>query len=664
MYETMSRIVACDEALRTGLSSGRFAFSYYSPRGQEAVAAGFAAAIEEPDMLVTTYRGLHDQIAKGVPLHPLLAEMLGRSTGTNGGKGGPMHVVSPEVGLMLTTGVVGSGLPIAVGLAWASQLTGDARVTVACFGDGATNIGAFHEALNLASVWRLPIVFLCQNNRYGEHTPIERHQRIAHVADRAAAYAIPGVTVDGNDPVAVWKMVDEAVSRAQAGDGPTLIEAVTYRLYGHVFGDQMGYVERSELEAAWASDPTRRFRDRLTDTGVLDPAGADAIDETRAQEVSEALERALSDPEPAADAVLSDVTAEVDGSPTALAVSAPTASSDGDAPGGAAPATTSVRTAINQSLEDLLSSDRRVVLLGEDIGDPSGGVFGVTKGLSTRHPDRVRDTPIAEQAILGAGIGAALAGLRPVAEIMFMDFLAVCMDQLCNHAAKIRYMSGGRSRVPLVVRTAVGGGLSIGAQHSQMLEAWLTHIPGLKVVVPSTPTDAWGLLHSCVEDDDPCIFIEQVANYAFRAPLERAVVPLGSAAVRRRGSDVTVLTYGRQVHEALRVAEEISAEGLDVEVVDLRCLAPLDLEVVLGSVSKTRRAVIYHEAVVTCGLGAEIAAVVSHECFSELTAPVERVGALATPLPYPRGLEALALPDSTRLAQALRRAAGSGPDPA
>jgi TPP-dependent pyruvate/acetoin dehydrogenase alpha subunit len=310
MYATMSRIVACDEALRSGLSSGQLAFSYYSPRGQEAVAAGWAAAIGPRDMLVTTYRGMHDQIAKGVPLHPLLAEMLGRATGTNRGKGGPMHITWPDVGLMLTTGVVGSGLPIAAGLAWASQLAGDERVTVVCFGDGATNIGAFHEAMNLASVWRLPVIFLCQNNRYGEHTPISRHQRNESVAMRAAAYAMPGETVDGNDPVAVRDVVSTAVARARAGEGPTLVEAVTYRLFGHVFGDPMKYVERAEIDEAWAAEPTGRFRRSLEQSGVLDPDTASEIDARCADEVAAALSRALSDPEPGPEVLLEDVTSD------------------------------------------------------------------------------------------------------------------------------------------------------------------------------------------------------------------------------------------------------------------------------------------------------------------------------------------------------------------
>jgi 2-oxoisovalerate dehydrogenase E1 component len=668
MYTTMSRIVACDEALRAGLSSGQFAFSYYSPRGQEAVAAGWSAATGDTDMLVTTYRGLHDHIAKGVPLHLLLAEMLGRSTGTNGGKGGPMHIEWSETGLMLTTGVVGSGLPIAAGLAWASQLAGDNRVTIACFGDGATNIGAFHEALNLASVWKLPVVWLCQNNGYGEHTAISRHQSIERISDRAAAYGMPGVTVDGNDPVAVWNAMTQAVERARAGGGPTLVEAVTYRLYGHVFGDPMGYVEKTELEAAWAAEPMARFRQRLGEQGVLDNRAASQIDSSCEGEVSVALGRALEDPDPDASVLLEDVTAAAGAgaTPTRASTDGP-ATTDVSTAGATPPV--SVRTAINGALDELLGSDHRVVLLGEDIEDPGGGVFGVTRGLSGRYAGRVRDTPISEQAIVGAAIGAALAGMRPVAEIMFMDFLAVCLDQLVNHAAKLRYMSGGKTSVPLVVRTAVGGGLGVGAQHSQMLEAWLVHTPGLKVVVPSTPTDARALLLACVEDDDPCVFIEQVPNYSYKEPLEKITLQLGSAAVRRPGTEVSVITYGRQTHDALAVAEELSNDGIEVEVVDLRSLAPLDHETMLTSVAKTKRAVVLHEAVVTGGFGGEIAALISSGCFLDLVAPVERVGAEPVPLPYAKGLERLALPGRSRLTQAIRRTLGesapaSPPSPA
>jgi pyruvate/2-oxoglutarate/acetoin dehydrogenase E1 component len=339
---------------------------------------------------------------------------------------------------------------------------------------------------------------------------------------------------------------------------------------------------------------------------------------------------------------------------------APTAARSG--PQAPPPGEISVRSAITRALDEALAADERVILLGEDIADPGGGVFGVTKGLSTTYgADRVRDTPISEQAIVGAAIGAALGGLRPVAEVMFMDFLGLCLDQLANHAAKLRYMSGGRTPVPMVLRTAVGGGLQVGAQHSQMLESWLTHIPGLKVVVPSNASDARALLRTCIDDADPCVFIEQVPLLSRRGPLDEMPVPLGSAAVARPGSDVTVITYGRQVHDAVAAAETLAAAGgPDVEVLDLRSLAPLDEDAVFASVDRTRRAVVLHEAVFSGGFGAELAARISERLFGRLLAPVLRVGAIAAPLPYAKSLERLALPDADRLLGAIARLT-SGP---
>jgi 2-oxoisovalerate dehydrogenase E1 component len=607
------------------------------------VAAGCAAALRADDYLVTTYRGLHDHIAKGVPLRPLLAEMLGRAEGTGKGKGGPMHVAWPDAGLMLTTGVVGSGIPIAAGLAWAASRENEGRVAVVSFGDGATNIGAFHEAANLAAVWGLPLVLLCQNNGYGEHTAFADHQRTEHVAQRAAAYGMPGVTVDGNDPVAVYDAVSVAAARARAGEGPTLVEAVTDRLFGHVFGDRMAYIDPDEIAEAWKREPVARFRHTLIERGLLTDAEASAVMERCTARAIGTLAEVLELPEPGAPEVLTDV---VSSPLTRISPPGPSDHSSAEHP------EMSVRGAITLALDEAMLSDPRVVILGEDISD--NGVFGVTKGLAAKHgPDRVRDTPISEQAIVGAAVGAALGGLRPVAEVMFMDFLGLCLDQLANHAAKLRYMSGGLTPVPMVLRTAVGGGLQVGAQHSQMLEAWLTHVPGLKVVVPSTPSDARGLLASCIADDDPCVFVEQVLLLARKGVVDDEPVPLGVADVKRPGADVTVVTYGRQVHDAISVAESVTTRGIEVEVLDLRSLVPLDEAAVLESVGRTRRAVIFHEAVVTGGFGAELAAGISEALFDQLVAPVMRVGALPAPLPYARSLERLALPGPERLLEAI-----------
>jgi len=307
MYELMARIRTCDERVRRGLSAGEFACTYWPATGQEAIAAALGTVLRTDDQLVTTYRGLHDQVAKGVPLGPLVAEILTRRTGVNGGKGGAMHISHPPSGLVLSTGIVGSGIPIAVGVGLAALLRGGRQVTVASFGDGATGTGSFHEAVNLAALWQVPVVFVCQNNRYAEMTPTAEAQPVTHVADRAAAYGIPGRQVDGNDPDAVHLALERAVSRARDGGGPTLLECMTYRLWGHYFGDPMRYIPQEELEAARRAEPVARYRSRLIEEGALDRAGADRIDAQARLEVEAAFGDALAAAPPEADDAFADV---------------------------------------------------------------------------------------------------------------------------------------------------------------------------------------------------------------------------------------------------------------------------------------------------------------------------------------------------------------------
>lgn len=299
--------------------------------------------------------------------------------------------------------------------------------------------------------------------------------------------------------------------------------------------------------------------------------------------------------------------------------------------------------AINQALDEAMAADDRVLVFGEDVADgQGGGVFKTSKGLSTKYGDeRVRSTPIAEQAIIGAAVGAAIAGMRPVAEIMLMNFITLAMDQIVNHAAKLRFMSGGQTSVPLTIRTIGGAGRGNGGQHSDMLEAWFAHVPGLKVVAASNPADAKGLLASCIEDDNPTIFIEHIMGFQQKgaAPPPGHRVPLGKAAIARDGSDLTVISYGKAVNDALAVAEKLSGEGVSVEIVDLRTIAPFDEETVLNSVAKTGRAVVLHEAVKSFGVGAEISSRIHEELFSDLKAPVKRIGAKYAPVPFAPPLE-------------------------
>jgi pyruvate dehydrogenase E1 component beta subunit len=319
--------------------------------------------------------------------------------------------------------------------------------------------------------------------------------------------------------------------------------------------------------------------------------------------------------------------------------------------------------ALNRALHDAMAQDDKVICIGEDVADgEGGGVFEVTKGLSTAFGSkRVRSTPISEQAIAGAGIGAALAGLKPVIEIMLMNFTTVAMDMIVNHAAKLRYMSGGQTHVPLTIRMTTGAGFGIGGQHSDMLEAWFAHTAGLKVVIPSSPAEAYGLLSSCIHDPDPCIFIEPLGLYRIKGPAPEPGyrIPLGKARVAREGSDVTIITYGRQVNDALAAAETLAAEDMDVEVIDLRCVSPLDTDTIIASVAKTGRAIIVHEAVRSFGAGAEIAARLGEALFGQLKAPIGRIASADTPVPFSKPLETAFMPNAETIVAAVRDMVGA-----
>ena len=324
----------------------------------------------------------------------------------------------------------------------------------------------------------------------------------------------------------------------------------------------------------------------------------------------------------------------------------------------ASPTNLNMIQAINLALDDAMSADKNVIVFGEDVADrEGGGVIGVTKGLSTKFGgSRVRSTPISEQAIIGAAIGSSLVGMRPVAEIMLMNFTTVAMDMIVNHAAKLRFMSGGQTHVPIVIRTMTGGGFSVGGQHSDFLEAWFAHTAGIKVVIPSTPADAYGLMLSCIEDEDPCMFIECLPLYWVAGPApERGVkIPLGKAKVVREGTDVTVITYSKQVHDVSAVAEQLAKEGISVEVIDLRTISPLDTETLLASVAKTGRAVVVHEATRNFGVGAEISSRIHEALFSQLKAPVGRVGSAFCAVPFSKPLEDAFLPGAKRIEDAIR----------
>jgi 2-oxoisovalerate dehydrogenase E1 component len=609
--------------------------------GQEASAVGACWPLGPTDVITSTHRGHGHCLAKGLDAIGMFAELMGKDQGTNRGRGGSMHIADPTIGIFGANGIVGAGLPIAVGAATAAQLRGDGNVAVAFFGDGAVAHGSFHEAINLAAVWRLPVIFFCENNGYAEFSPTAT-QHAAPLERRAAGYGVDYVAVDGNDVVATASAMLDTVSAIRAGGGPVIIEATTYRWHGHYEGDPQRYRTPEEVRTWEARDPLLVHAARLGSAGIGDDA-IRSLEASVAQELDDAVDAARRGASPA-DATLTDYVLRprpARGEPPHPAEDAPV-----------------FRTmdAIRTALEAELATDDRVFVAGIDVG-AGGNVFGLMRGLHDQFGDRVRDTPISETAIMGLGVGAAMAGMRPVVELMYLDFVGVCLDQLLNQAAKMPFMTGGAAQMALTVRTQFGAGRSSGSQHSQSLEALLAHIPGLSVVMPSTPADSYGLLRAAIQDPNPVVFIENRLLYGMKGPQPPSdyILPIGASAVVRAGTDVTVVSVSRMVHEAVAAAEGLAAEGISVEVIDLRTVAPLDLAPVLDSVHKTGRLVIAHEAVVPFGIGAEIAATVARDAFWDLDAPIQRVGAAATPPPYAPGLERAWLPDRDDIADVIRR---------
>ena len=643
LYLTMRRIRAFEDKTADLFQEGVVKGTAHSYKGEEAIAAGVCATLRDDDIIASYHRGHGHCIAKGARIDRMMAELMGRQTGYCQGLGGSMHIADMELNIMGANGIVGAAMPLATGAGLAAKLQGTDKVAVAFFGDGASNQGVFHESLNLAAVWKLPVIFVCENNQYALSTSYRNTTAVSQVAHRAAAYEIPGITVDGNDGVEVYLVLREAVERARAGEGPTLIEAMTYRHGQHSLRVNLRDPRpEDELESWLDRDPIARMEKRLTTEGGFSDAQFDETTQAVDEEIETAVSYGRESPEPPVHVMLD-------------AVYAPHATYT--EPGPATERELSYPEALNEALDQEMLRDDRVFLMGEDVG-ATGGIFGVSKGLMDRYgPERVRDTPISEATFVGCGVGAAIAGMRPVVEIQIFDFVALTMDMLVNQAAKFRFMLGGKPSVPLVVRGPQGGGIRLAAQHSQSLEAWFTHVPGLVVAAPSTPYDAKGLLVAAIRDENPVVFLEQKLLYLGGngpVPEELYAIPLGKADIKRAGTDVTIVATSAMVPRALSAATVLERDGISVEVVDPRTLQPLDEETILASVRKTNRLLIVHEAWVRGGFGAEVAAMVVDKAFDYLDAPVARLGAPHTPMPYNDRLELEVIPSQDRIVEAIR----------
>lgn len=634
-----------DEAVDELYGSGKIAGTVHLYIGQEAVASGVCQSLKTGDVITSTHRGHGHSLSIGCDPRAMFAEILGRSTGCCGGFGGSMHVADCTRGNLGANGIVGAGAPIAAGAALHFKRMKSDNVAVSFLGDGALNEGCVHEALNIAAIWALPVVFVVENNQYGLSSPVGKMYAIADLAERGPAYGMASFVVDGQDVSAVEEAARTAIDKARSGGGPTLLEMKTYRYRGHSKNDPARYRSRDEVASWRKRDPILLLKPGLFGAGFVQ-AELDAAEAEIEQTITSAANQADSERFPDPSDILSMVY-----SPNELP-------STGFPTEDVEQATMTYAEAVRWAIGSILTKNENSFLIGEDIGG-HGGSFGVTRGLfDVFGSEKVLDSPISEAAIAGLGMGAAMVGARPIVEIQFSDFLTNAMDAVVNQAAKIHFMSGGKTSVPLVIRTPMGGGVGMAAQHSQCLEAWFYHVPGLKVVAPATPDDARGLLLTAVRDNNPVIFFEHKNIYSKKGKvsLTDAGIPFGKATIRRNGTDATIVTYSAMVDVALAAAEILAEQdGFEIEVLDLRTLFPLDWEAIESSVRKTRRLSICHEAVVRGGIGGDIAArICSGPLFRHLMSPILRIGAIEAPVPFSPGLEASVIPDVDKVLTAMR----------
>lgn len=640
LYEALLLPRLIEERMLLLLRQGKIS-KWFSGIGQEGVAVGVTEALRSTDYILPLHRNLGVFTSRGVPLEQLFSQWQGGEGGFTHGRDRSFHFGTLEHRIVGMISHLGAMLGVADGIALDGNLRRDETIALVFSGDGGASEGDFHEAINVASVWDLPVIFLVENNGYGLSTPSRDQFRCAQIADRAAGYGIKGITIDGNNVLEVYDTIRDAARTMRLDKRPLLIEAMTFRMRGHEEASGTAYVPKELIEAWGGLDPIANYEEFLRSLGLLSDHRRTSLRQEWLERIDRAVETMLTEPPIVASVgrELADVYAP---SPTDLAEP----SSDG--------ATSERRLidAVSDGLRQGMRRDPELVLMGQDIAG-YGGVFKVTEGfLEEFGADRVRNTPLCESAILGAALGLSVRGRASVVEMQFADFIANGFNQVVNNLAKTHY----RWDLPVnvTVRMPTGAGMGAGPFHSQSDEAWFTHTPGLKVVYPSNPYDAKGLLTTSLRDPNPVLFFEHKGLYRSvrgMVPDEYYNLPFGQASVVQSGTDLTVVTWGAGVAWACAAAESI--DGASIEVIDLRTLLPWDHEMVIRSVSGTGRCLVLHEDTLVGGFGAEIASVVGDECFAQLDAPVKRLGSLDTPVPFNRILEEEFLPRQ-RVAGAIR----------
>jgi 2-oxoisovalerate dehydrogenase E1 component len=638
IYRRMLTSRKLDDKMWALNRQGRVPF-VVSVSGHEATQVGAAYALDPTrDWSLPYYRDIAFNIGIGIsPKDVFLGVFAKADDPASGGRQMPNHWSEPDLNIFTHSSVIATQYPHAAGIAYHLKRTGSDGVVYVSGGEGSTSEGDWHEAMNFAGIHDLPMVILIENNLYAISVPAAE-EVAGQVADRAQGYGLEGVVVDGNNVLSMYGAMTAAVARARSGEGATLIEAKTYRYYAHTSDDDDKlYRTREEVEIWRRKDPIPNFRQYLVEQRILDAKTEAEID----TEIAGVISRAVADADAAPDPT--DATSHVYANPIT-----PTVATEEVEP---APVGEEVNliTAINRSLHHVMGRDDDTVLFGEDVADPKGGVFKVTAGLTDAFgPDRAFNTPLAESLIIGLGVGMAAAGAKPLAEIQFADFIPPAFDQIVSEVARIRYRSNGRWGCPMVIRTPYGGGIHGALYHSQSIESFYTHVPGLKVVVPSTPADVKGLLVSAAEDPDPVMFLEPKKLYRLAKgpyPEGEHRVPLGKAALRRVGNDLTIIAYGTMAHFSVEAADLLDDEDIDATVIDLRSLKPLDWPTIESAVKRTSKVLIVYEDNEFGGYGAEISAQIGEKVFDWLDAPVQRYASPDVPaFPFAASLEEQVMP--------------------
>ena len=628
LYESLLVPRRIEEKMLILLRQGRIS-KWFSGWGQEAISIGAVNALASDEFILPMHRNLGIFTGRDMPLERLFAQFQGKELGFTKGRDRSFHFGSIEHHVVGMISHLGPQLALADGIGLAHKLANEKKVTLVFSGDGASSEGDFHEGLNVAAVWKLPVIFVVEHNGYGLSTPSEEQFAFQYFTEKGPGYGMEAVRIQGNNVLEVYDTILRLAEDLRENPRPVLVEAITFRMRGHEEASGTKYVPKFMMEEWGQLDPVDRYEDYLISIGVLDKALKEKLDAKVKTEINDALEIAFA--EEAVDAQLEKELGDVYAPWTQTVVE----------PSGA---TTEKRfiDGISDGLRQSMEKYPKLVLMGQDIGD-YGGVFKITDGFKAQFGgDRVRNTPLCESAIIGAGLGLSIKGYKAMVEMQFADFVSVGFNQIVNNLAKIHYRWGQHADV--VIRMPTGAGTAAGPFHSQSNEAWFFHTPGLKIVYPSNPHDAKGLLNAALEDPNPYLYFEHKLLYrSISGPVPDSyfTVEFGKAALAATGTQVSIITYGMGVHWATKAVEEL---GISADILDLRTLLPWDQEAVAATVKKTGKVIFLHEDTLTGGIGAEICAWISEHCFSWLDAPVMREGSLDTPIPFAPNLEKQFLP--------------------